>query len=125
MQRYADGHAADERHLWGVWRDGDLVGGVLFPHFDVGQGVCEIGVWLAPGTEGRGVARRALEPLLQWAFERGVVRVEWQAAPGNVRSIALAERLGFRHEGVLRQSAVVDGVRQDTALLALLAADRA
>ena len=50
--------------------------------------------------------------MLDWAFvERGLHRVEWRCAPGNHAEPARSrERLGFTHEGTLRE---VFRVRED------------
>ena len=47
----------------------------------------------------------ALSALVEHAFgASGLHRVELRAAVGNARSMAVAERLGFVHEGVLREA---------------------
>ena len=48
-------------------------------------------------------------------------RVEATIQPENVASIRLAERLGFRWEGVLRDRLLVDGSYRTVAMYALLA----
>ena len=63
LQRFADAHAADTRHLCGIWRDGRLVGGLMFPVFDARFGVCEMGVWLSPQEQGRGLMTAAADTL--------------------------------------------------------------
>ena len=48
---------------------------------------------------------RACRALVTHAFrELGLHRVEIRAAPGNRRSRAIPERLGFRQEGILRDA---------------------
>ncbi|NEE24212.1 GNAT family N-acetyltransferase, partial [Streptomyces sp. SID7982] len=72
LQRYAEKQAADTGRLYGIWLDGTLVGGVLFRIFDTASGNCEIGVWLEPAAQGRGLITRAAERLIDWAvYERG------------------------------------------------------
>lgn len=124
LQRFADSHAADTRHLCGLWRAGRLVGGVMFPVFDARSGVCEIGVWLSPQEQGHGLMTAAARRLIDWAVrERGMARVEWRTDVRNARSRAIAERLGMAYEGVLRSSHVVNGERQDCTVFAVLADD--
>jgi ribosomal-protein-serine acetyltransferase len=124
LQRYADRQAADEGRIYGIWLDGRLVGGTLYRIFDVHSGVCELGVWLAPSAEGRGLVTRAARRMIAWAFERGLQRVEWNCAVDNKRSIAVAQRLGMTREGVLRSAFAVNGARQDVEVWSLLASDR-
>ncbi|RKN47929.1 GNAT family N-acetyltransferase [Micromonospora endolithica] len=103
LERYADRRRRDDGGIWGIWQEGRLVGGVMFVSFDVGQGVCEAGCWLEPGAEGQGLVTRAAERILDWAIrERGIQRVEWHTKAGNVRSVAVAKRLGMSRDAVLR-----------------------
>ncbi|MEU3052088.1 GNAT family N-acetyltransferase [Streptomyces griseus] len=122
LQKYADKQAADTGRLYGIWLASTLVGGVLFPSFDAEQGNCEVGVWLEPAAQGRGLITRAAERLIDWAvYERGMHRVEWDASPGNTRSIAVAKRLGMTRDGVLRQSYFYRGERHDSEIWSVLA----
>ena len=54
LQDYATKQATDTGRIFGIWRDGTLVGGCLFVQFDAVAGNCEIGVWTEPAGEGRG-----------------------------------------------------------------------
>jgi len=124
LQSYAEKKAADTGSLHGVWLDGKLVGGVLFRIFDAEQGTCEVGCWLEPAAAGRGLVTRAARVLIDWAvFERGIHRVEWYAATANEPSVNVARRLGMSREGVLRESYLHRGVRQDTEVWSVLAGE--
>jgi RimJ/RimL family protein N-acetyltransferase len=123
LQRYADEQARDGGRVYGIWLDGGLVGGTLFRVFEPRFGVCEIGVWLAPEAQGRGLVTRAAQRMIEWAFDvRGMARVEWRTVPENARSIATAKRLGMSLDGVLRQAYPVNGVRHDVEVWSLLRA---
>lgn len=122
LQSYADKQAADRGRLYGVWREGTLVGGVMFVHFDTGAGTCEIGVWTEPAGEGHGLITTAVRHLLHYAFTtRGLHRAEWHSNPRNTRSRAVAQRLGMTLEGTLRQAAAHGGARIDIEVWSLLA----
>jgi ribosomal-protein-serine acetyltransferase len=122
LQRYADRQAADEGRLYGIHLDGALVGGTLFRVFDLEWGTCEVGVWLTPEAEGRGLVTRAVSRMLDWAFDvRGLSRVEWRNDTDNERSKAVARRLGMSLDGVLRSSFELNGQRRDTEVWAVLA----
>jgi len=122
LQRYADRQAADTAHLYGIWLDGTLVGGVMFVVFDTATGVCEIGCWLEPAGEGKGLVNRASRQLIRWAFaERGMSRIEWRTSTANQRSSNAARRLGMSLDGVLRKAQTYKGVRYDKEVWSLLA----
>ncbi len=68
-----------------------------------------VGYWVAPEARGLGIATRATRMLCAWALaEDGLdlVRLELDAAAVNDASNAVAEKLGFTHEGT-RRSAVL------------------
>jgi RimJ/RimL family protein N-acetyltransferase len=122
LQRYADTQSQDGARIFGIWADGKLEGGALFRVFDVPSGVCELGVWLSPDAQGKGLVTQTARHLVDWAFRvRGMHRIEWRVTPANTRSIAVAKRLGMRYEGTLRQVFAFNGVRQDLEIWALLA----
>ncbi|CAL9510896.1 GNAT family N-acetyltransferase [Streptomyces sp. enrichment culture] len=122
LQAYAEKAAADTGRIHGIWVDGKLVGGVLVRIMDVGQGTAEVGCWLESAAVGRGLVTRACRLLIDWLVaERGIQRVEWRVSSANEPSIAAARRLGFRRDGVLRQSSVHHGERQDIEVWSVLA----
>jgi ribosomal-protein-serine acetyltransferase len=118
LLKYADGTARDGIRIFGIWADevvepvetthpspATLVGGVMFVEFSVAAGTCEIGCWLEPAAEGRGLITAACRMLLTYAFEeRGLHRAEWRCRADNERSSAVAARLGMTLEGVLREA---------------------
>jgi ribosomal-protein-serine acetyltransferase len=125
LQRYADNAAADRARLYGIWLDGTLVGGTMFVHFDAAAGNCEVGCWLEPAGQGRGLVTRSVSRLIGWAMDvRGMYRVEWQCRPDNIASANVARRLGMRLDGVLRGEFLFRGVRHDTQVWSLTAPDR-
>jgi len=121
-QRFANWHAADTGHQFAVRLDGQIVGVVQLFDFDAAQGSCEMGVWLIPPAQGRGLATKACAHVLDWVFRvRGLARVQWTNNPANAASSAMARRLGMTREGLLRSNAVSDGVRSDNEIWSILA----
>lgn len=124
IQRYADAQARNEGRLLGIWVDGKLSGGTLFRVWDNANGVCEVGVWLAPEMTGRGLITGAVTAMIDWAVQvRGMHRVEWRCSPANERSSAVARRLGMTLDGTLREAFVQDGVHRDVQVWSLLATE--
>ena len=81
---------------------GDLLGSISLDLF-VERQAGEIGYWVTREARRRGVAEAAARLIMRWAFdELGLERLEIMTYPGNAASQALAEKLGFRREGLLR-----------------------
>ncbi|MBT2456155.1 GNAT family N-acetyltransferase [Streptomyces sp. ISL-86] len=89
-----------------------------------GQGTYEIGYWGAKEFRGRGLITEAVGAVARWAFdELGCARMEWRAEVGNTASRTVAEKAGFRLEGVQRAGLDHNGTRRDCWLASLLPAD--
>lgn len=83
-----------------------------------------IGYWLAEECQRHGTMTAAVRAYTNHAFSNwGLNRMELQAATDNRRSCAVAERLGFEREGVLREAEIVGGRAHDVAVYAGLARD--
>ena len=64
----------------------------------------ELGYWLDASLQGKGIITQACRTMLRHAFEEHQVqKVVISCAIDNPRSRAVAERLGFLQEGILRQ----------------------
>jgi len=81
-----------------------------------------IGYWCAPEARGRGVATRALRLLCRHALDDlRLERLELVTDPDNRASQRVAEKVGFRREGVLRSHLLhPDGRRRDSVMFSLL-----
>ncbi len=78
------------------------------------------------GFAGRGFMTEAVRLTVGHAFgEIGLHRLEANIQPGNLPSIALAKRAGFRKEGFSPRYLRIDGVWRDHERWALLADDPA
>lgn len=83
-----------------------------------------IGYWTARDHRGRGIATAAARLVVRWAFESvGVERLSLTAEPENVASQRVAEKCGFRREGVMRSAVRGRRGRNDSVLFGLLPAD--
>ncbi|UFU04069.1 GNAT family N-acetyltransferase [Ruania suaedae] len=89
------------------------------------QGRASAGYAIAPSSRGRGYATDALMALTAFAWTiEGLHRVELFIEPWNVASVRVAERSGYRQEGLLRSHQEIDGVRRDMIVCAALRAER-
>jgi ribosomal-protein-serine acetyltransferase len=118
--------AADDRSLDGngIFVGEDLAGScnlLIAGPDDVG----ELGFWLDEAFMGRGLVTRAAEALIKRGFEdEALHRIQLRAGVDNLRSRAVAKRLGMREEGVLRGAGKVGGgLHVDLAMYGLLVDD--
>ena len=102
----------------GGWR---LVGWAQL-EIDTAARSAEIGYWLDTDFVGRGLVTRATTTMLGHAFgPLGMQRVGLRTTIDNARSRAVAERLGFTQEGILRAAAAFPDGRRDLVCYGLLA----
>jgi ribosomal-protein-serine acetyltransferase len=89
----------------GIWlADRSLAGGIGM-RIDTRSGEGELGYWLGAAAEGRGLVTRACGRFIDHAFgELKLHRVVIKAAIANERSRAVAVRLGFTEEGIMREA---------------------
>lgn len=63
----------------------------------------EIGYWLLPEFQGKGIMTNAVKYLCRWAIEeRGMKRIQIKCATDNQLSDAIPQRLDFTLEGIER-----------------------
>lgn len=112
--------AADPGHQLAITLGGDVAGsiGMRTNQFGVGH----VGYWAAPAVRGHGVVTRALRVLSRFGFEElGLGRLELVTDPDNRASQRVAEKVGYRREGVLRSHLLhPDGRRRDSVMFSLL-----
>ena len=101
---------------------GALLGGTGF-HARIGPEALEIGYWIDQGSQGQGLVSEAVAALCCVAFQiMRARRLEIRCSCDNARSRAVAERLGFRLDGVLRDSGYGgSGELEDKMVWSLLA----
>ena len=81
----------------------------------------EIGYWIRSDATGTGIATEATARITDVAFsELSLHRVTLRIAVGNRASERVAEKLGFTHEGLLREEVLVRGTWLDHTLWAML-----
>jgi ribosomal-protein-serine acetyltransferase len=89
------------------------------------HGSADIGYWVAAAYAGRGLVTRSVAALVDLAFgPLRLHRVELRAATDNVRSRAVAERLGMLHEGTLRDAELLASGHVDLEIYSVLSTDQ-
>jgi len=98
----------------------EAVGGLGFQiGLDIAKVSAEIGYWISEAYWGCGFATRAVEAVTEWAFtEYKLTRVFALVFAYNIASIRVLEKAGFQLEGILRRSAVKNGVILDQMMYA-------
>lgn len=96
------------------------IGGVGFLlGADIARISAEIGYWLSEIYWGRGFATRVVQATSDWAFDNyKLTRIFAMAFSYNVGSMRVLEKAGFVREGVMRKSAIKNGVVLDQVLYA-------
>jgi ribosomal-protein-alanine N-acetyltransferase len=123
IQQLQHWYQAHENLEWGITRKGDdvLLGTCGFYAFDEGFHRAETGYELLKACWRQGIMSEALTVILTFAFMKmGLHRIEAVVDEGNERSQGLLRKLGFMHEGTLRQRQFVDGRFRDEYHFGLL-----
>jgi ribosomal-protein-serine acetyltransferase len=99
----------------GMWRGERLIGVYACRYVDIETHEAEIGYWLTPDAEGKGLVTRVSKAVIDYLFEqKGVRRIKIQAFAANERSRAVAERLGFTLKAIERGD---DGIEDAVYML--------
>ena len=117
-------YAPWKRMVWAVaLADGDrCIGMVNYHNADKANRRAEIGYIIAPEQQGQGFAREAVSAVLAFCFaEMGMHRLQAVVDPDNAASRGLLDKLGFREEGVLRETLFLGGAWRDDVIYGLLA----
>jgi RimJ/RimL family protein N-acetyltransferase len=101
---------------------GHLLGSMGLHSLEEGLGA--VGWWTVPAARGHGLTAEALRVLSRWVLEElGATRLEALVLAGNTASLRVAERAGYRVEGVLRRRLLHRGERLDVVMTSLLDTD--
>ena len=104
--------------------DATFLGFAAVVELDLANHEGELGYMIAPAARGRGVSLRALELLTRWCFDDlGLIRAELRIDVANTPSLRVAERAGYRQDGILRNVHFKDRLRSDVAVWSRLASD--
>ena len=97
--------ADDNGFTFAIVCDGVLTGVIGQHYLDSLNRGTELGYWLDALHQGRGIVTQSTARLTDYAFtEQACNRVTLHCAFGNLKSRAVAERLGFVQEGILREA---------------------
>lgn len=114
-----------ERDRWGIYwticapQTDELAGRISIQNIENGEG--EIGYWLHPDAQGKGLMSAALRQITRWALTEGGLRhLAVQVADGNEASVRVALAAGYQPVGTWHRREVLG----DGTVVNLLAFDR-
>ena len=112
--------AMDVPTSFAVEHEREAVGGIGFRlGTDIARLSAEMGYWLGEPFWGRGWMTRAVQAASEWALDDyKLTRVFAQVFSHNVGSMRVLEKAGFEREGIMRRSAIKNGVVLDQVLYA-------
>jgi ribosomal-protein-serine acetyltransferase len=107
--------------IYEIWSSGEFAGLIALKEIDDWNKKTELGYWIIAQFEGKGLVTRSCKALIDLSFsELGLNRVQLKAAIGNARSCLVAERLGFRMEGIEREGEQYHRQRYDLIVYSIL-----
>lgn len=80
-----------------------------------------IGYWVDESLAGHGIVPTAVAMLSEYVFAQGLHRLEIAVRPENTASARVAQKLGFREEGMRRKYLFIDGKWRDHQVFAITA----
>ncbi|ANS75276.1 ribosomal-protein-serine acetyltransferase [Paenibacillus yonginensis] len=115
-------YARNEGYWLGIWLEEKLIGSIGFLFFDFDNKKTEIGYWIDKEYEGHGLISKTIKVLIEYAFkDLGLNKIEIGMAVQNLRSRAIPEKLGFKHEGTIRDYEYINGKYLDRMIYGLKA----
>jgi len=105
--------------------DNKIIGGLGMHHWEQDTKRAQIGYWISAAHEGKGVMKKCLSGFVGFLFDKiALNKIEIHFVRTNERSAKIAERLGFKIEGIIRQSIMRNGMPEDVVVAGLLKNER-
>jgi ribosomal-protein-serine acetyltransferase len=107
--------------IYEIWFRSEFAGLIALKEIDRWNKKTELGYWIIPQFEGKGIITDACRLLIDMAFGTlGMNRIQIKAGVGNARSLRVAERLNFRFEGIERSGEKLNKRYIDLATYSML-----
>ena len=102
-------------------KDGTIIGGCGLNGVDQMNRRANLGYWVRTSHTGQGVAVAATLLLAKWGFKAlKLTRIEILVATGNERSLRVAEKVGAKREGILRNRLIMRDRPHDAVMHSLV-----
>jgi len=114
--------AANEGFGIAIWYKGEMAGQIEYNYLDWENRKTEIGYWLGESFQGKGLIIKSCRVLIDHAFDvLNLTRIEIRCGAENSKSRKIPEKLGFKEEGIARQSGWLHDRYIDHIIYAILA----
>ncbi len=124
IRRSSEKQARSESLTFGVWSGSEIVGVISFRWIEWENRTADIGYWLSPHAQGKGVMLKAVRALIQFGLSTlELHRIEVRCAEGNSRSCTIPEKLGFTREGLEREGQLLHGKYVNVIVYSLLSGE--
>ena len=89
--------------MYSVSSDGDIIGTIGLNSIDYENRACGVGYWVSEEFAGKGIATRCCSRLIDHCFnDLNLHRFVLESSVENIASCRVAEKLGLRLEGVIK-----------------------
>lgn len=107
--------------MLGVFENNRLVGEVGMFLWEQELKKAQIGYWISASHQGKSILRESLHRFFHYIFTNlDMNKLEVRFVPSNIRSGKLAERMGCKIEGVLRDSYFINGKLENLVVTGIL-----
>jgi len=108
--------------MYGIFKDGELLGEIGLSGIDIRNQTGEIGYWLKKSARGAGIVDKLIPAIEKLGFETlNLRKIDISCDTDNVASRRHAEKNGYTLEGIQRQRCLwPDGSIHDTAMFSKL-----
>jgi ribosomal-protein-serine acetyltransferase len=104
-----------------IYNGVDFAGSISFVKLNKDLKMGEIGYWLHRDMQQKGMMTKTCQRFIDYAFRtKALNRIEIKVATQNLKSQAIPKRLGFTHEGTLREAFTMYGQFYNLELFSLL-----
>lgn len=119
-----DIHKANSIDL-GIWNENKIIGIIHLTNIDRINKIGVLGYSIDENYQSRGIITECSKVFLDFVFkELQLHRIEIKTAKDNLKSKAVAQRLGFKSEGILRQAYFINDEFVDCELFSKLSTDK-
>ncbi|QGQ99435.1 N-acetyltransferase [Paenibacillus psychroresistens] len=92
----------------GIFYNQNIVGCIGVHEIDWRNKKTSIGYWIGEAYQGKGIMTNACRSMITYLFNQlRLNRVEIRACTANLKSRAIPERLGLKHEGTIRHAELI------------------